>query len=59
MPMLSVWKCPVCGAQSEPSQMQPVGWISMSSTTSTPEVFDSWQCAATWATEQNVPVQPV
>lgn len=43
MPMLQVYRCPVCGNQSEPSQMQPSDWVTLNSTTGG-EVFDQWKC---------------
>lgn len=55
MPMLVVWKCPVCGVQSEPGNGQPAGWITVATQTSTPEVFDTWQCAAAYTQQQLAP----
>lgn len=58
MPMLTIWKCPVCGTETEPfNVVTPTNWITVAGQTSTPEVFDSWQCAASWAQEHAVPVE--
>lgn len=55
MPMLIVWKCPICGTQSEPSSGQPEGWFTIATTTSMPEVFDKWECVRAYATEHGTP----
>jgi hypothetical protein len=56
MPIMSVWKCPVCETQTEPfTGVPPADWITVAGHASTPEVFDKWQCAATWAQEHSPP----
>lgn len=48
MPMLSVYRCVVCGAQSEPDQGPPRGWITLSATDAG-DVFDKWVCVEQYA----------
>lgn len=48
MPMLNVFRCGVCGAQSEPDQGPPRGWITLSSSDGG-DVFDKWECIVIYA----------
>lgn len=52
MPMLQVYKCPVCTKESSAGNSQPEGWITVYSAGGSSEVFDRWQCVATYAQEQ-------
>jgi hypothetical protein len=55
MPILNIWRCPVCGKESEASLTQPPNWISVGGSPGAGgagnEVFDQWQCVATYAQE--------
>lgn len=45
MPMMQIYRCPVCGAESEPLQGRaPEGWLTISGPHGS-EVFDRWECA--------------
>jgi rubredoxin len=49
MPRLTVWQCPVCGAESDPAEGTPANWISVSASPNLGEVFDTWNCVAQYA----------
>lgn len=50
MPMLNVWRCPVCGAESDAIQGSPPGWVTAGEIGGGgAETFDTWQCVATYA----------
>lgn len=53
MPTLFVWKCPVCGTATEPSQMTPPNWLTVGGAEQGSEVFDSWQCVAVYAQQSD------
>jgi hypothetical protein len=55
MPTLFVWKCPVCGTETEPSTLTPDNWISVGGAVEGNEVFDTWQCLSTYVQERAEP----
>ena len=48
MPMLNVFRCVVCGEQTEPANGVPYGWVTLSSTDGG-DVFDKWSCVEQYA----------
>jgi hypothetical protein len=49
MPIMQVYKCPVCGAMTEPGGVQPFDWINVNAAGGG-EVFDKWECVEQYAT---------
>lgn len=51
MPMLQVFRCPICKTESEPTNVQPAGWV-LINMVGGGEVFDKWECVEKFATQQ-------
>lgn len=59
MPVMTLWRCPVCGAQTDPfTGLPPEGWITIAAHASVPEVFDKWECVGTWTQQQQAAAVP-